>query len=385
MSSAADAASGSAGASGASDSLPAASAVPVAAAAATAARASKTSKVFYFIRHGESEANVHFYAGRIAEARALRDPPLSSLGQQQAANTASDEVLAEALAASPENVLVCISPLRRTIQTALGAVGDWVASAKAKANPNLASADANVSATTATANPSSSGTSVAARTGTSDSATTAPPRVVFCPDIQETGEVDCDTGSPVGVMQDEFGEAHSWLPFDTLPADWWEKKALYQDTGVCLAARLTKFLEWARAQPQQHVIVVAHHNVFLALVGITFKNCEVRAYTLAAECELPAWGRRQQSIPGAALAQFTPGGESEAEVADTTPTVQPDPAAAAVFPLGPTVLVPHKPLPSTSEADLSDEDRKWLGNAAMIAHNQTKMTAWGFAIPERLR
>ena len=42
-----------------------------------------------------------------------------------------------------------------------------------------------------------------------------------------------------------------------------------------------RFTAWLCARPEQRIAVVAHHNVFLALVKTTFLNCEVRSYSVS--------------------------------------------------------------------------------------------------------
>ena len=144
-------------------------------ASSVGSRGSRASeKRIYFIRHGQSESNILFYKGKISQARAILDPGLSDTGFAQAEKASRDPILGEALQ-SESPVLVVISPLRRTIQTAMGILGDWLEEVG----------------------------KIAARK----------PRVVFEPDIQETGEAPCDQGRPPEQVREEFEKKYPFLPF----------------------------------------------------------------------------------------------------------------------------------------------------------------------------
>ena len=106
-------------------------------------------------------------------SKQIRDPSLTDLGFQQAKNIKNDPIIQAVMAqaqASPnpnakDNPLVIVSPLRRTLQTALHAFGEWRDAAVANGQEPIA--------------------------------------FVCNADIQETGEIDCDCGRPtsqVGVL-----------------------------------------------------------------------------------------------------------------------------------------------------------------------------------------
>ena len=100
----------------------------------------------HFIRHGLSEANVLFYAGKVQEARDMLDPALAPKGEEQARDVATDPLLADALAMprgdgdgdGDEDLaaqLLVVSPLRRTVQTARLAFAPWLAARAAAGAP----------------------------------------------------------------------------------------------------------------------------------------------------------------------------------------------------------------------------------------------------------
>lgn len=249
--------------------------------------------------------------GQVEQARSILDPGLSPLGIQQAQATSDNVILADAIAAAEVEgeVLVVISPLRRTIQTAMGALEAWLQQLQAAGKPA---------------------------------------RIALAPDIQETGNVQCDTGRHPAELREEFGEVHPHLPYDALAPDWHVKQGRYVDSGPALATRLAAFTTWLQQQRERTVIVVAHHNVFLALLGVSFTNCEVRQYSLHDHHPLP-----------------------RSAGADDMPLT--------------AVWRPVQPTVSTSDEELTEEEAAWLRNPTMQRHCVDKMERWGFAMPERLR
>lgn len=199
-------------------------------------------KTVWFVRHGQAEHNVLFESGQVEACRALLDPELTDLGIQQAAAVADDVLLAPWLDLSGtgggEGVeLVVSSPLKRTVATALGAFGGWLCAARGR-------------------------------------------RVLLQADLQETGNVRCDTGSPLLELQKHFAKDAEFLDFMELQPGWEKKEGPYEDTGPALQARLGKFCDWIEGRPETRIAVVAHHNILAALLNVTFFNCEVRQYAL---------------------------------------------------------------------------------------------------------
>jgi len=201
------------------------------------AAAAGPKKVLYLIRHGQGVHNVLYESGRHEESHAVLDPSLTEVGFQQAKDVAADPLLQKALhgTADEKVQLVVVSPLRRTLQTAIGAFGDWLLTDEGAGVPMVAHAD-----------------------------------------IQETGEVDCDSGRPLSVVRGEFTE--DYLDWGEVSEHWNDKSGINRDNGPCLLSRLNRFRRWLASRPEERVALVAHHNVFLALTQTTFLNCEVRSY-----------------------------------------------------------------------------------------------------------
>jgi len=179
-------------------------------------------------------------------------------------------------------------------------------------------------------------------------------KLVLCPDLQETGEVACDTGSPLAAVRERWAGDADLLDFSNarptarnplrpprsstarfpgvvrqlggavqVEEGWEVKKGLNKDTGAALLGRLERFLAWLRPREERTVVVVAHHNVFLALLRVSFRapprpapstalpalrraaltpaskravNCEVRKYEF--DCAAPA--AQPTGLPGQA-------------------------------------------------------------------------------------
>jgi len=211
-------------------------------------------KRVWCVRHGQAEHNVavseeiakfraegrEWSLGK-SEALGIRDPPLTEFGRQQARIAGTDSLICDtALAASgsPERAqLIVVSPLRRTLQTALGLCR-----------------------------------------GTPDSDF----KLLAHPDIQECMQVPSDTGRPLQDLQQEFGSDIDFSMLEQSPDTWFEKPSPMTkddlpdpDGQAALAARCSRFTEWLAARPEDRIIVVAHHTLFSHLLSIDFLNCEV--------------------------------------------------------------------------------------------------------------
>ena len=97
-------------------------------------------KTIYFIRHGESEANAARLEGNGA-AYLLEDALLTSKGERQARELMSNPAFR---GAPPQ--LVLVSPMRRTMQTAMLGFGEVILTQDSNARPTRAAALSLVSA-----------------------------------------------------------------------------------------------------------------------------------------------------------------------------------------------------------------------------------------------
>ena len=152
------------------------------------------------IRHAQSKNNVK------VEYQALLDPLLTPLGEHQCTLLRSTFPKADAADVG----CIVASPLRRTLYTALYAFGDVIAA-----------------------------------TGT---------KVIALPELQETSDLRCDTGSPKHELEKEFAD----LPVDLslLTEDWDSKTGRWEPTAEMVDARARYARLWLSKRPEKAIVVV---------------------------------------------------------------------------------------------------------------------------------
>ena len=129
--------------------------------------------------------------------------------------------------------LILVSPMRRTLQTALGSVG-WMIE---KGIP-----------------------------------------VVVSPDWTETSSSPCDTGSIVDVLTAEFPQ----FAFDTLYPGWPQKEGKYAFTQTAIAARGLGCRLWLKDRPEKVIVVFSHADfLYGGICSAVFQNAEYRVFDFA--------------------------------------------------------------------------------------------------------
>ena len=203
---------------------PAGSATPPLLPSVSGARATKD---VWFVRHGQAQHNVR-------NRYNIHDPELTPLGRAQAANVSA-----------PQVDMIVVSPLKRTIQTALLAFAAPLAAGHIRLVPH--------------------------------------------PDLQETEDKPCDTGSDVAVLREMFPS----VDFTGLPMDWNRKQGLYAAGAVAVRTRCARLRRWLGMQDAARIAVVGHGALFRVLLRAgRFANCEVRHYVLSGgvlELRRSAW------------------------------------------------------------------------------------------------
>ncbi|HZH47780.1 MAG TPA: histidine phosphatase family protein [Roseococcus sp.] len=165
-----------------------------------------------FLRHGQSEFNLHFTRTRVDPG--IIDPKLTELGQAQAA--AAAEALAER-----DIRRIIVSPYTRALQTAAP---------------------------------------VAERLGLPLSIT---------PLVRERYAFACDIGSPVSALRESF-PSHGFHAVDEV---WWPDEEEPAEQVIARAARLRA--ELAARDDWAHTLVVSHWGFILSFTGISVKNGEI--------------------------------------------------------------------------------------------------------------
>jgi broad specificity phosphatase PhoE len=170
----------------------------------------------HLVRHAESEHNVN-------KDWSMPDPPLTSHGLEQASD------LARKFPHQNEVAIILTSPLRRTIQTALGGFSHILDKRCAipESNPGI---DRGA-------------------------------RLIIYPDIQPRADRPCDNGSKRDVLEREF----PGLDFSSLKDGWEKKEGAYADTDEAVSERgnnvrhyLAGMVEGLKGKARRDIVLVGH-------------------------------------------------------------------------------------------------------------------------------
>jgi broad specificity phosphatase PhoE len=179
-------------------------------------------KKTYLIRHGQSTFNVLFEKTGIDPLHF--DAPLSAEGVRQV-------TCARTAAVNLGGDLVVTSPLTRALQTTMGLFHEQ----------------------------------------------TVP--VVVSSILRERLGNSCDVGRTPAVLTAEYPS----LDFNHLDDTWWHDGEK-DDRGVpvepehLLMRRLSEFINWIEARPEQTIAVVGHGTFFHRLTGRHLENCEIQKW-----------------------------------------------------------------------------------------------------------
>ncbi|KZF21160.1 putative phosphoglycerate mutase [Xylona heveae TC161] len=115
--------------------------------------------------------------------------------------------------------------------------------------------------------------------------------VIALPEIQETSDNKCDTGSDLPKLKEEFKDQP--VDLSRVGEDWNSKKGRWAPTDVALTARAKAARQWLKARPEKEIVMVTHggflHHFnqdwegFDPVVGTGWKNCEFRTYEFVDE------------------------------------------------------------------------------------------------------
>jgi len=210
-------------------------------------------KTLWLIRHGQGYHNVLIDQGiqqddekMITEGAALPDAALTQLGRKQAEECAKKDILKKPLYGDKaERIqLIVISPLHRTIET-----GKIVLENFLRSNLNVP--------------------------------------VILHPDIQETGESNCDSGSSIEKVKELVKSFGAKVDLSLITETSHMKTSRYRDNWAALQKRFNDFVLWLSRRKESRILIVSHHNVLLHLTGTPFFNCECRSYQLDFKVFIP--------------------------------------------------------------------------------------------------
>ncbi|KAG8695736.1 hypothetical protein FRC08_007589 [Ceratobasidium sp. 394] len=204
-----------------------------------------TSKRVYLLRHGQAEHNVN-------DDFSIHDAVLTPLGRQQCVEFAQADPNFQNI---PEVILT--SAFRRTLSTTLLALP--------QAYARLVSQG----------------------------------KVILLPQLQETHDFPCDTGSDRDVLEgtDEFkslaAQGVDWSP---LTEDWNKNEGFYAPTIEALVNRAKWVRNYVRARPETNIVLVGHGGIFREIDGRSrsddpivvnalarWGNVEARLYTFLSD------------------------------------------------------------------------------------------------------
>jgi len=185
------------------------------------------------VRHAQALHNVE-------KDYTLPDPVLSDLGIEQCYALATHLQQDPHIAQDAE--LIVVSPMRRTLQTVRHGLG-WL---RLRGVP-----------------------------------------VIVRGDWQENSDSACDTGTPVGVLAQEFGE----FDFDTVFEEYPAKTGRWAFTEAAIRQRGLECLRWLRNRPEKVIIVVSHSAYLrVAICQRRFTNADYRVFDFAGDRdELLEW------------------------------------------------------------------------------------------------
>ncbi|CAD6578034.1 MAG: hypothetical protein ASARMPRED_008501 [Alectoria sarmentosa] len=190
--------------------------------------------VIHCIRHAQGYHNLS------VANHSMPDPTLTSLGKKQCENLAKDFPHHESIGA------IVASPLRRTIYTALYGF------------KSLIERGMNITA---------------------------------LPEVCETADVPCDTGSDIAVLKEEM----KGKPVDLsrVKEGWNVKTGKWAPTADAIEKRAREARQWLKARPEDEIVVVTHGGFlhyftedwsdFNEVMGTGWRNVEYRSYKFADE------------------------------------------------------------------------------------------------------
>lgn len=159
--------------------------------------------ILHFVRHAQGYHNL------TTKNHGMHDPHLTPYGQQQC------KLLQITFPYTDKIDLYVASPLKRTMETMFSSFGNTIKS----------------------------------RDFT----------VIALPEIQESSDLPCDTGSELEELQHEFeGLKIDW---SRVKPGWNSKKGIWLPGSAEVRARCKVARQWLRARPESHVVVVLHGGV----------------------------------------------------------------------------------------------------------------------------
>lgn len=92
-------------------------------------------------------------------------------------------------------------------------------------------------------------------------------KVIALPELQETSDLPCDTGSDIDILRDEFKDKP--VDLGLVEKGWDSKKGRWAATSTAIEKRARTARVWLRAREEEDIVVVTHGGFlhFLTEVG----------------------------------------------------------------------------------------------------------------------
>jgi len=81
-------------------------------------------------------------------------------------------------------------------------------------------------------------------------------KVIAMPELQETSDLPCDTGSPSDGLQWEY--ASKPVDFTLIIDSWDSKKGRWAPTAAAIEKRAADARKWLMSRPEKNIVVVSH-------------------------------------------------------------------------------------------------------------------------------
>jgi broad specificity phosphatase PhoE len=78
--------------------------------------------------------------------------------------------------------------------------------------------------------------------------------IVAIPHAEEVSVTPSDTGSPLDVLREEFGE----VDFNFLKEEWYLREGEFTSDAKAVNARATKLRTWIKRRPEKEIALVSH-------------------------------------------------------------------------------------------------------------------------------
>ena len=93
-------------------------------------------------------------------------------------------------------------------------------------------------------------------------------KVIALPEIQETSDLPCDTGSDIAILRDEFKDKP--VDLGLVEKGWDSKKGRWAASSTAIEKRAREARVWLRGREEEDIVVVTHGGFlhFLTEVGV---------------------------------------------------------------------------------------------------------------------